>query len=65
MVRKLHKEMNCFHEVHGEAGGVCGETLADWVAKLSSIVNGFDPNNNGCGDERNCSFMQCQAKLFV
>jgi len=31
-----------FNEVCGKAASVCEETVADWIAKLPSVINGYD-----------------------
>jgi hypothetical protein len=34
-----------FNEVCSETGDVCGETVAYWVAKLPSIMDGYEPKD--------------------
>jgi hypothetical protein len=47
--RKRHQIV--FNEVCGESEDVCGETVADWVAKLPSIMDGYEPKDIANGDE--------------
>jgi hypothetical protein len=47
--RKRHQIV--FNEVCGESGDVCGETVADWVAKLPSVMDGYEPKDIANGDE--------------
>jgi hypothetical protein len=52
--RKRHQIM--FNKVCGESGDVCGETVADWVTKLPSIIDGYKPKNIANGDEMGLFF---------
>jgi hypothetical protein len=53
-----------FNEVCGESGDVCGEPVADWVAKLPSIMDGYEPKDIADGDKTGL-FVHYQAKLCV
>jgi hypothetical protein len=61
--RKRHKIV--FKEVCVESGDVCGETVADWVAKLPSIMDGYKPKDIANGDETGLFFVHYQEKLCV
>jgi hypothetical protein len=39
------------NEVCGEAGDVCEETAADWTAKLTSLMGGYDQKYIANGDK--------------
>jgi hypothetical protein len=47
--RKRHQIV--FNAVCGESGDVCGETVADWVAKLPSVMDGYEPKDIANGDK--------------
>jgi hypothetical protein len=46
-----------FNEVCCEAASVCEETVADGVAKLPSIINGYDSKDTLNGDETGLIFL--------
>jgi hypothetical protein len=60
--RKRHQIV--FHEVCGESEDVCGETVAVWVAKLSSIMDGYEPKDIANGDETGLFFRALSSKTL-
>ena len=40
-----------YNELCGESSDVNSETIEEWVAKLPSIIQGFEPENIANGDE--------------
>jgi hypothetical protein len=45
-----------FNELCGESSDVNSETTEEWVAKLSSIIEGYEPENLVDGDETGLFF---------
>jgi hypothetical protein len=39
-----------FNELCGESSDVDSETIEEWVAKLPSIIEGYEPENIARGD---------------
>jgi len=39
-----------FNEIRGESSDVNSETIEEWVAKLPSIIQGYEPENIANGD---------------
>jgi hypothetical protein len=60
--RKRHQIV--FNEVCGESGDVCGETVADWVARLPSIMDGYEPKDIANGDEMGLLFCALPSKTL-
>jgi hypothetical protein len=60
--RKRHQIV--FNEVCGESGDVCGETVADWVAKLPSIMDGYERKVIANGDETGLFFRALPSKTL-
>jgi hypothetical protein len=60
--RKRHQTV--FNEVRGESGDVCGETVADWVAKLPSIMDRYEPKDIANGDETGLFFRALPSKTL-
>ena len=46
-----------FNEVCCGVPRVCDETVADWVAKLPSVINGYDSKDTLNGDETGLIFL--------
>jgi hypothetical protein len=53
-----------FNEVCDESGDVCGETVADWVAKLPSIMDGYESKDIENGDETGLFFPALPSKTL-
>jgi hypothetical protein len=52
--RKRHQIV--FNELCGESSDVNSETIDEWVAKLPSIIEGYEPENIANGDETRLLF---------
>ena len=52
--RKRHQTV--FNELCGESSYVSSETTEEWVAKLPSIIQGYEPENIANGDESGLFF---------
>jgi len=52
--RKRHKIV--FNELCGESSDVNSETIEEWVAKLPSIIQGYEPENIANSDETGLFF---------
>ena len=52
--RKRHQIV--FNELCGESSDVNSETVEEWVVKLPSIIQGYEPENIANGDETGLFF---------
>ena len=53
-LRKRHQIV--FNELCGESSDVNSQTIEEWVAKLPSIIQGYEPENIANGDETGLIF---------
>ena len=60
--RKRHQVV--FNELCGESSDVNSETVEEWVAKLPSIIQGYEPQNIANGDETGLFFRALLNKLL-
>ena len=60
--RKRHQIV--FNELCGESSDVNSETTEEWIAKLPSIIQGYEPENIAKGDETGLFFRALPNKLL-
>jgi hypothetical protein len=60
VIRKRHQIV--FNELCGESNDVNSETIEEWVAKLPSIIQGYEPENTLSGDETGLFFQALPNK---
>ena len=58
--RKIYQIVS--NELCGESSDVSSETIEEWVAKLPSIIQGYDPENIANGDETGLFFRALPTK---
>jgi hypothetical protein len=60
--RKIHQTVS--NENFSESNDVNSETTEEWVAKLPSIIEGYEPENIANGDETGLFFRTLLNKLL-
>jgi hypothetical protein len=58
--RRRHQMV--FNELCGESSDANSETIEEWVAKLPSIIQGYEPENIANGDETCLLFLALTNK---